>query len=66
VVTHNLGDELQVQVFNMAAPNRQNRFQLVGVFQPKKSQGPIRGEMEIKVPGKTGTSLRLPIAAFVR
>jgi hypothetical protein len=66
VVTHNLGDELQIQVFKMADANRQNRFRLVGVFQPKESKGPIRGEMEIKVQGKTAASLRLPISALVR
>src|SRR5207245_4039546 len=34
VLTHNLGDELEIQVFKMAS---QNRFRLLGIFRPKRS-----------------------------
>jgi hypothetical protein len=61
VLTHNLGPELQMQVFKMAG----NRFRLIGVFLPKRSIGVRQGELEITLRGKTVPALRVPLSAVV-
>jgi hypothetical protein len=45
VFTHNLGDELDVQVQKGKSPHP---LALSVRFQPKRSQGPVEGELEIK------------------
>ena len=62
VLTHDLGEQLQIQVFKMAA---QSRFRLMAIFQPKRSTGAVRGELEIKARGKTAPAVRVPISALV-
>jgi hypothetical protein len=62
VLTHNLGPELQLQVFKMT---ERNRFRLIGVFLPKQSKGMRQGELEIRVRDKAISALRVPISARV-
>jgi hypothetical protein len=61
-LTHNLGEELKIQVSKMGS---QNRFRLMGIFLPKRSMGAVQGELEIKVHGQTAP-LGVPISALVR
>ncbi len=63
VLTHNLGEELKVQVSKMGS---QNRFRLMGIFLPRGSMGAVQGELEIKLHGKTAPPVRVPISALVR
>jgi hypothetical protein len=44
-VTHDLGDELDVQVHKAESPHQ---FELRVRFQPKLSRGPVDGELEVK------------------
>jgi hypothetical protein len=63
VLTHNLGEELEIQVSKTAT---QSRFRLVGVLRPRRSTGAVHGELEIKVREKTAPAVRVPVSAFVR
>lgn len=63
VLTHNLGEELEIQLFKMGS---QNRFRLMSIFRPKRSTGAVQGELEIKPRAKNAPSVRVPISAFVR
>ena len=63
VLTHTLGEELHIQISKMGA---QNRFRLVGILQPKRSRGPVQGELGITVREKAIPPVRIPISAIVR
>jgi hypothetical protein len=61
VVTHNLGDELDVQVHKGESPHQ---FELLVRFQPKTSLGPVGGDLEIKTRKEAVPPVRVTVSGI--
>jgi hypothetical protein len=63
VVTHNLGEELNVAISRTGSPRR---FMLVGYFRPVQSNGKVEGELQIKTKGPKPVSFKMKVTGEVR
>jgi hypothetical protein len=61
VVTHDLGDELDVQVHKEKSPRQ---FALSVRFQPKRARGEVEGELVIKTRKGGFPPVRVPVSAW--
>jgi hypothetical protein len=61
VVTHDLGDELDVEVHKEKAPRQ---FALSVRFRPKRARGEVEGELEIKTRKGGFPPVRVPVSAW--